>query len=484
MFLKYAVVFLFLCFFATSRGDVQGDIQGVLADIVQRLSALEENQKNFEKTTKTFLRDIKKLLNDQNDDWTIRERIPKLSAAEVAHYQRYESGKKGIELYVELERIRDGKAERSMISMLNDINSQEAPSWSTGPLYEKLNKAALALIKNREEEEIEQFLKDNEGNIRSALHVLSYIKPTELRNVGKMVILRVLKATGDCKAINTAIEFNRADVDFVNDLSEACLESLSITPISKALEGIESIDSNKLKIKGYEKLLTIAKGDEDVLKVVDSILEVGTPLVTELRNKIPYNEETLKRMTENSTQTFRSQKLKAIQLRSLLENNPNASKIFDLVRNLQFNDDDHMDYAYIEDTFNMLPKPMRALLKKEKVCIVHEGRYVYAINESENVMVSEKSGAKPDGAGWSFHESDGEFSIDSEETLGSRKFTLKGDEVKVATKVYYPYSWKLNFIDLTPRVKIIDGYGKFLRIEGNRVALDKDIATIWEVVSC
>ena len=120
MFLKYAVVFLFLCFFATSRGDVQGDIQGVLADIVQRLSALEENQKNFEKTTKTFLRDIKKLLNDQNDDWTIRERIPKLSAAEVAHYQRYESGKKGIELYVELERIRDGKAERSMISMLND----------------------------------------------------------------------------------------------------------------------------------------------------------------------------------------------------------------------------------------------------------------------------------------------------------------------------------------------------------------------------
>ena len=357
MFLKSTIVILFLCIFATSKGDVQGDFE-------QRLSTLEENQKSLEKTVKTFFREIKKLLNDQNDDWAIRERIPKLSMAEIAHYQRYESGQKGIELYVELERIRDEKSKKNVISLLSDIDSQEAPSWSTGPLYETLNKVALAIINNREEEEIESYLKDNEDNIHSALHTLSNIKSTKIKDLAKQVILRDLKASGDCRSIKLAIDFNEADVDFVNGLSEACLESLSKHPISEALEGVESLRSVEFKIKGYEMLLTIAKGD-DVLKVVDSIFNVENELATELRKKIPYNEETLKIMTENSTQSFRSQKLNAIQLRIYLENKPNDSKIFNLAYELEFNKKDHIDFAYIDDTFNMLPKTIRALLNQE-----------------------------------------------------------------------------------------------------------------------
>ena len=403
--------------------------------------------------------------------------------AEIAHYQRYESGQKGIELYVELERIRDGKSKKNVISLLSDIDSQEAPSWSSGPLYETLNKVALAIINNREEEEIESYLKDNEDNIHSALHTLANIKSTKIKDLAKKVILRDLKASGDCRSIKLAIDFNEADVDFVNGLSEACLESLSKHPISEALEGVESLRSVEFKIKGYEMLLTIAKGD-DVLKVVDSIFNVENELATELRKKIPYNEEALKIMTENSTQSFRSQKLNAIQLRNYLENKPNDSKIFDLAYELEFNKKDHIDFAYIDDTFNMLPKTIRALLNQEKMCIIHEGRYVYATDGSDKLMITEKSGPKPEGAGWSFHKQHyGQFNIKNEETRESLKITREGFEVRMTTD-YYPYNWELHVIDLSPRVKIIGAFDRFLNIEGNRLVLVEDVSTIWELVPC
>ena len=119
MILKYMVLLFFLCFFATSRGDVIGDIE-------QRLSALEENMKSLENTVKSSFRDIKKLLNDQND-WTIIEKIPKLTTAEIVHYQQFEAGKKGIKIYATLEGIRDGKIKENVIPILKKLILSKTP---------------------------------------------------------------------------------------------------------------------------------------------------------------------------------------------------------------------------------------------------------------------------------------------------------------------------------------------------------------------
>ena len=180
-----------------------------------------------------------------------------------------------------------------------------------------MKKVALAIIEDREEAQVENYVRGLKGDIKTILNTIERLKSTEMKSLCKKVMFKTIKESSDCRSIGFAIEYYKVDVNGANALYEACVEKLTKLPISDALDEIENLESEKIAVKGLEKLIVSTKG-EDALKVVDFIFRINSELATELREKIPYNEEALKRMTLNSTNTFSSLKLTAIQLRSYL----------------------------------------------------------------------------------------------------------------------------------------------------------------------
>ena len=481
MFLKCSVVILFFCFFATSRGDVQGEID-------QKLSALDQNLKILNKVVKKISRDVQKLLNDKNDAEKSLDKTTTLTMAEMVFYQRSDPGLQGLGYYVELEAIRDGKMKKNIIPMLVKINKEQKDvPTSVVPLFETLNHLALAILRNREEAEIEDYYLETKDNIRQFITTMESLKSAELKKLGKKVLLKVMKDFDDIRDVQSVIIQYEDDTEFVDELFEKIwLEVLVKYPISDAIEGAGLWKPKNYKVKAFEKLLTVAKGD-DMLKVIDAIFSIDDPkesdLAMELRNKVPYNDEALKIMTENSTEPFRSKKLNAIMLNFIRENNPNDPKIINLALELlnRYNDK-HMDIGIIEEAVKNLPKPIVSLAKEEKFCISSEERYLFVNDNTKNVLVTQQNEARPQGSRWSIRKQYNNFIIMSENRY-PEIITSGSSENRLRIEYNFDFTtWIFNFTDIFPRAKI--GNGKqYFKIEGDHVILD-DIPTIWDLFTC
>ena len=487
MFLSSKVVLFLLCCFLSCKGDIEDHLKNLSkeADSLMQFSApqVKKHRDDIKKTANKLLKLVNKKVCDENAE--------EVTIAEMFYYQTFDEGVKGLRYYVELEAIKRGKLKTSIIPILIEINTIQQKSGPADRLYETLNDMALDMMKNREESEIEAYFKELSPELMAP--TIQKIKSDKIKEIGRKVFIKLLREYGNAihfvgRTIKS-YENTEGYESIVSDLFELWMEIAGQMWIYNALEDVHNFQTQKFKIRAYGRLLELVK-DDYLLKVIDNILDLDLSEKDEmidLRKKIPCNDEKLKEMVKNSTiLKFKSPKLRAVQLRNYLENDPNETNILRFGFDLKYlYTKDHPDYDYLEKTVEMLPKFIRSLNGTFHFCFMSDERYLYA-EDFRDLSYSEKYVGKPRTAGWHLYWNNFNNELQLRCQLNNDKYIRyisDGEYVRVGPSQPPYTTWTLNFTDAFTHVKIGNKEKKYITVQGDSITLD-DEATIWDVVAC